>query len=108
MTREVTKPIAAVLLTRRVIGYSATAVPMPASAVMTSNQLPQSTGVLLPWPVMKPSGSSTRFANSFSCGMEAAKVSRYSRPPARAILRIGVHARACGGLLGGGRCRCRG
>ena len=66
VTREVTKPIAAILLTRRVTGYSATAVPIPDRAVITSSQLPHRTGAVLLWPPMKRSGSSTMGPNSFS------------------------------------------
>ena len=47
-TREVTNPMAAVALTRRVTGYSATAVATQATAVTISSQMPHRTGVASP------------------------------------------------------------
>ena len=47
-TREETKPIAAVRLTRRVTGYSTTAVATPDAAVTTSSTDAHWTAALLP------------------------------------------------------------
>ena len=75
-TREVTKPIAAVRLTRLVTGYSTTAVATPEAAVRNSSTEPHCTAALLPGLLMYPVGSAMTSANSFSCGIEAANVTR--------------------------------
>ena len=51
--REAKNPIAEVRLKRRVTGYSATAVPMPAIAQTKSSNPPQRTPVALPCPSTK-------------------------------------------------------
>src|SRR5262245_9480903 len=60
---------------------------MPAMAQTKSRNPPQSTPVVLPWPTMKSAWSATGALRT-SVGMEAAKVSRYSTPPASASLRV--------------------
>ncbi len=96
-TRDVTKPIAAVWLTRFVTGYRATAVPTQAAAVTSSSQAPHRRDALLPTPLMYRSGWLMTSANSVSWGREAANVMRYSTPPASEILLIGSLGRAgCG------------
>ena len=51
--RTATKPSAMPSFCRLTTGNSVTAVPMPASATITSSRAPQSTAVLLPELVMK-------------------------------------------------------
>ncbi len=69
MTREVTKPSAKPSFWRLTTGYSATAVPIPARATMSSRTVPTSTPVTLPEPRIQ-AGSVFSVSYKTSVGME--------------------------------------